>query len=144
MSEQNSENRGEQEVAEAKPFVAPCRKLEAAAPIEWLKSGWRDFRSAPGLSLAWGGMCWFLSTIITWLSWIAGGWVLLLSVLSGFIFIGPLLAFGMYSVSRQLCLGNRPDLFHTLKAARKPFANALVLLHDFITCEKVTAMIPPE
>ena len=51
---------------------------------------------------------------------------MLLSVLSGFIFIGPLLAFGMYSVSRQLCLGNRPDLFHTLKAARKPFANALV------------------
>jgi len=126
MTEQNSENRGEQEAAEVKPFVAPCRELEAGAPLEWLKAGWRDFRAAPGLSLAWGGMCWFLITIVTWLSWIAGGWVLLLSVLSGFIFLGPLLAFGMYSVSRQLCLGHRPHLLHTLKAARRPFSNALV------------------
>jgi len=45
-----------------KPFVAPCRNLPPGAPFEWLKNGWRDLRAAPGISLAWGGFCWFLST----------------------------------------------------------------------------------
>ena len=109
-----------------RPFVAPCRELDSRAPFRWLKSGWQDFRSAPGLSLAWGGFCWFLSTVVTAFAWKMGGWVLLISLLSGFIFVAPLLAFGMYSVSRQLCLGNKPTLAWTLKAARKPFTNSLV------------------
>ena len=109
-----------------RPFVAPCRDLDPKQPLEWLKGGWRDFRNAPGLSLAWGLFAWFLSTIITYASWKLGGWVLLLSVLSGFIFVAPLLAFALYSVSRQICLGKHPTLGRTLKAARKPFANSLV------------------
>jgi uncharacterized membrane protein len=52
--------------------------------------------------------------------------VLLISLLSGFVFVGPLLAFGMYSVSRQLCLGHKPNLAQTLRAARRPLANSLV------------------
>jgi uncharacterized membrane protein len=67
-----------------------------------------------------------LSTAITWLAWKAGGWVLLISLLSGFIFVAPLLAFGMYSVSRQLCLGRRPTLADTLRAAWRPLSNSLV------------------
>jgi len=109
-----------------KAFVAPCRDLDPKAPVDWLKNGWQDFRSAPGLSLAWGLFAWFLSTIITWVSWELGGWILLLSVVSGYIFVAPLLAFALYSVSREICLGNKPDLVRTLKAARKPFANSLV------------------
>ena len=35
---------------------------------------------------------------------------MLITVLSGFIFVAPLLAFALYSVSRQLCLGFRPEL----------------------------------
>jgi uncharacterized membrane protein len=109
-----------------KPFVAPCRDLSPRAPFEWLRSGWSDYRSAPGLSIAWGGFCWFLSLMITLAAWKTGGWVLMLSLLSGFIFVAPLLAFGMYSVSRQLCLGKKPTLRWTLRAARRPFTNSLV------------------
>ena len=131
--------------AEPKPFVAPCRELDAGAPLRWLKSGWQDFRAAPGLSLAWGCFCWFLSTAVTLVAWKAGGWILLLSLLSGFIFVAPLLAFGMYSVSRQLCLGNKPQLMQTLKAARKPFANslvfALVLLVIFLLWARAGTMV---
>ncbi|MFC1690421.1 DUF2189 domain-containing protein [Pseudomonadota bacterium] len=111
---------------EPKPFVAPCRDLDIHAPFRWLKSGWQDFRAAPGLSLAWGVFCWGLSTLITVLAWKTGGAFLLLSVLSGFVFVAPLLAFGMYSVSRQLCLGNEPGLLQTLRAVRRPFTNSLV------------------
>jgi uncharacterized membrane protein len=128
-----------------KPFVSPCRDLHPAAPLEWLKAGWNDFRSAPGLSLAWGVFCWLLSVAVAWVAWKAGGWVLLISLLSGFVFVAPLLAFGMYSVSRQLCLGNRPTLARTLKAARKPFTNslvfALVLLVIFLLWARAATMI---
>jgi uncharacterized membrane protein len=134
-----------EQIIDPKPFVAPCRDLDSGAPLRWLKSGWQDYRAAPGLSLAWGGFCWFLCTIVTLAAWKTGGWVLLLSILSGFIFVAPLLAFGMYSVSRQLCLGNRPSLVQTLKAARKPFGNslvfALVLLVIFLLWARAGTMV---
>jgi uncharacterized membrane protein len=109
-----------------KSFVAPCRELPPGAPLEWLKGGWQDFRKAPGLSLIWGLCAWFLSTVITFISWKLGGWILLISVISGYIFVAPLLAFALYSVSRQICLGKEPTLRKTLRAAKNPFANSLV------------------
>jgi uncharacterized membrane protein len=128
-----------------RPFVAPCRDLDPGAPMQWLKSGWKDFRRAPGLSLAWGGICWFLSTVVTFSAWKFGGWILLLSVLSGFIFVAPLLAFGMYSVSRQLCLGSKPTLLQTIKSARRPFTNSLiftlVLLMVFLLWARAGTMV---
>jgi uncharacterized membrane protein len=128
-----------------KPFVAPCRELPPGAPFEWLKNGWRDLRAAQALSLAWGGFCWLVSTLITWLAWKTGGWVLLISLLSGFIFVAPLLAFGMYSVSRQLCLGRRPTLAWTLRAAWRPLSNslvfALVLLVILLLWARAGAMV---
>ena len=124
--------------AEIKPFVAPCRDLSPRDPIRWLVAGWRDYRAAPGLSLAWGLFCWFLSTVVTWGAWKIGGWVLLISLLSGFIFVAPLLAFGMYSVSRQLCLGNQPTLGQTLRAARRPLSNSLVFALVLLIRDKST------
>lgn len=128
-----------------RPFVAPCRDLDRGAPLRWLKSGWGDLRAAPGLSLAWGLACWLLSVVVALLAWKTGGWVLLLTLLSGFIFIGPLMAFGMYSVSRQLCMGNKPTLGQTLRAARKPIANslvfALVLLVIFLLWARAGTMV---
>lgn len=131
--------------AEERPFVAPCHPLEPAAPLRWLREGWSDYRRAPGLSLAWGAACSLVSVLIAWLAWATGGWVLLVSMLSGFIFVAPLLAFGMYSVSRQLCLGNRPTLGWTLQAARRPLANslvfALVLLVILLLWARAGAMV---
>ena len=128
-----------------KPFVAPCHDLSPRDPLRWLQAGWQDYRAAPGLSLAWGAFCWFLSTVVTWAAWRTGGWVLLISLLSGFIFVAPLLAFGMYSVSRQLCLGNTPTLVGTLRAARRPLSNslvfALVLLVILLLWARAGAMV---
>ena len=144
MTKSESEST-DRDTAEAKPFVAPCRDLGIKAPLGWLKLGWQDFRAAPGLSLAWGGFCWLLSVIVTFIAWKAGGWVLLISMFSGFIFVAPLLAFGMYSVSRQLCLGNKPTLAWTVRAARKPFTNslvfALVLLIVFLLWARAGTMV---
>lgn len=74
-----------------------------------------------------------------------GRWVLLISVLSGFVFIAPLLAFTLYSVSRQLSKGIKPSLVQTLAAARRPFANslvfALVLLVIFLLWARAASMV---
>jgi len=127
ISDQSVENPpGEVHGEIPKSFVAPCRDLDPRAPLEWLRGGWQDFRKAPGLSLAWGLFAWFLTTVITYASWEIGGWILLLSVLSGYVFIAPLFCFALYSVSRQICLGNKPTLRQSLKAARRPFANSMV------------------
>ena len=128
-----------------KPFVAPCRDLDPRSPITWLKGGWDDYRNAPVISLVWGVFAWLVSTIIAYGAWTMGGWVLLLSLLSGFIFVAPLLAFALYSVSRQICLGNKPTLIRTLRAAHRPFTNslvfAIVLLVIFLLWARAGTMV---
>lgn len=145
MSEPDSPSANPQPVYTIKPFVAPARDLDPYAPVHWLRQGWADFRQAPGLSLAWGVVSTLLFGVVALAAWLLGRWVLLISVLSGFVFIAPLLAFALYSVSRQLCLGFKPNLEQTLIAARKPFANALVfalvLLIIFLLWARAASMV---
>jgi uncharacterized membrane protein len=128
-----------------KPFVAPCNDLKPGDTLTWLRDGWRDYRQAPAISLAWGGFCVLLSWLVAGMAWRTGGWVLLIALLSGFVFVAPLLAFGMYSVSRQLCMGRRPTLMKTLRAVRKPVTNslvfALVLLIIFLLWARAASMV---
>jgi len=112
--------------ADGQTLMAPCRDLSPLAPLNWLKLGWRDFRAVPRISVTYGLAIYLLSTFMSWLAWTAGGWVLLLAMLTGFVFIAPLLAFALYSVSRQLCQGAEPSLRDTLRAVRRPFQNAMV------------------
>lgn len=145
MTASNSDDARKGEAEDTRPFVAPCYDLDPASPLQWLREGWRDYRSAPGLSLAWGTFCWVVSILVAGFAWSVGGWVLLVSLLSGFVFVAPLMAFGMYSVSRQLCLGNRPTLLQTLRAARRPLTNslvfALVLLVVFLLWARAASMV---
>lgn len=122
-----------------------CLRCRAGYHIRWLKNGWSDFRAAPGLSLTWGLFAWILSTVITWASWKIGGWILLISVISGYIFVAPLLAFALYSVSRQICLGKQPTLGKTLRAVKKPIGNflvfAIVLIVIFLLWARAGTMV---
>jgi uncharacterized membrane protein len=128
-----------------KPFAAPARDLSPAAPLQWLRSGWKDVCRAPALSLGWGLVCTFLLAAVAWGAWAMGRWVLLISVLSGFVFIAPLLAFTLYAVSRQLSNGFKPSLAQSLAAARRPFSNALVfalvLLVIFLLWARAGSMV---
>lgn len=120
---------GKDEAAAAediKPFVAPCNDLAPAMTFKWLKEGWQDFRAAPGLSLAWGSFCCLLSWMVALLAWRAGGLAWLIGLVTGFVFVAPLLAFAMYSVSRKICMGSQPTLINTLRAIRRPITNSLV------------------
>lgn len=128
-----------------KPFVAPCNDLSPSVIFKWLKDGWKDYLGAPGLSVAWGSFTCVLSWVVALAAWKAGGLAWLIALLSGFVFVAPLLAFGMYSVSRRLCMGQKPSLASTLRAVRKPITNslvfALVLLVIFLLWARAASMV---
>jgi uncharacterized membrane protein len=127
------------------PFVAPCRDLHPRAPLQWLALGWHDLMATKALSFSWGLISVLLFALVAFAAWTLGRWILLISVLSGFVFIAPLLAFALYSVSRQLRYGLKPSLRGTLSAARTPFANslvfALVLLVIFLLWARAGSMV---
>jgi uncharacterized membrane protein len=127
------------------PFVAPCRSVPASAPLRWLAAGWRDLRAAPAQSLGWGlvvlGLSWAVSLAAYWL----GSWIMLLSLLSGFVFIGPLLAIELYAISWQLERGRTPTFDRSLRAARTRLADsmvfALVLMVIFLVWARAGSMV---
>ena len=128
-----------------KTLIVPSKELPLGAGFSWLRSGWSDFRSAGAISLVYGLFVFIVSVAVAWLAWILGGFVLLISALSGFVFVAPLLAFGLYSVSRQLCEGKEPDLGHTMRAIKRPLGNAmvftLVLLVVFLLWARAGMMV---
>lgn len=136
---------GPQDEEPPQPFIAPHRQVKPAAVFEWLALGWQDFRKAPRVSLTYGLMVFVASVLMSWLTYRLGGIVLLLSALSGFIFIAPLLAFALYSVSRQLSEGREPSLRHTLRSMRAAMGNAmvfaLVLLVVFLIWTRAGMMV---
>ena len=145
MVENEPGSEQQNKVYHLKPFAAPARDLNPRQPLTWLKLGWADFCKARGLSLSWGLVCVILFAVVAWSAWLLGRWILLISVLSGFIFIAPLMAFALYSVSRQHAMGQSPSLVQTLRAARKPFSNslvfALILLVIFLLWARAGSMV---
>ena len=86
----------------ARPFAVPCARLDHRAPLRWLRAGWRDYRRAPGLSLLFGVVVLLVSLVISALAWSLGRFALLAALVSGFVFVAPLLGVGLYCVSREL------------------------------------------
>lgn len=109
------------------PFAAPCRTLDRSAPLRWLRLGWADIMRAPRLSLAYGAVLMALSMLIAALSWRYGMAALYLGLATGFIFIGPLLAVGLYSISRQLSKGQKPVMGYCVREGWHHIKELLVL-----------------
>jgi len=107
-----------------RPFVVPCAHLGLAAPLRWLGLGWRDLRRAPGLSLLFGAVIVLVSALVSALAWSLGRFALLAALLSGFVFVAPLIGVGLYCVSRELEAGRRPSLRHSFTLARRVVGQA--------------------
>lgn len=139
------ENKLQQPPIPPKTLIVPCRSLSTGAAFGWLRAGWRDFRSALGISLIYGFFVFLVSIFVAYMAWVLGGYVLLFSALSGFVFVAPMLAFGLYSVSRQLCEGKTPNLAATIRAIKRPLGNSvvftLVLLVVFLLWARAGMMV---
>ena len=86
-------------------------------PLAWLADGWRDLRYAPGVSLLHG----FLVTIGGWvIAALALAWLPLLpGAFSGFVLVAPILATGLYEMSRCRERGRPGDMVCALDAWRR-------------------------
>lgn len=109
------------------PFVAPCRILEMTAPLRWLRLGWRDVTRAPLLSLAYGLALTLVSLLITMFTWRYGTMALYIGLATGFMFVGPVLAVGLYSISRQLDEGKKPMIGYCIREGQHHLRELLVL-----------------
>lgn len=127
------------------PFAAPCKRLELYAPFNWLKLGFADIKRAPMQSLSYGAVIVFISGLVSLIALKFGNFYSLLTMLSGFIFIGPVIAIGLYSVSCQLQNGKKPVLGYCLREGQRHLGNtllfAMILLVVFMLWARAASMI---
>jgi uncharacterized membrane protein len=99
------------------PIIAPVRQVSLLRPLRWLALGWRDFTRAPlasglhGVLVALGGLA-ILAITLRFLFLLPGA-------LSGFVLVGPILATGLYEVSRRLERGEPASLAAVIAAWRR-------------------------
>ncbi len=108
------------------PFVAPSNKLPLFAALQWMSLSWKDFKAAPLVSLVYGLVLVLISYLLAIASWYLGGAVLLFSLLSGLVFIAPVLALGLYSVSCQIEAGYKPKLAFCIREGKRHLGNELI------------------
>jgi uncharacterized membrane protein len=111
----------------ALPFVAPCRRLSFMAPLGWVALGWRDFVNAPWQGAFYGTLIAALGAGIAFLTWKLGLLAFYVGLASGFVFVGPVLAMGLYSISHQRALGRRPSVAFSLRQGRAHLPDVLVV-----------------
>lgn len=130
---------------DALPLLAPCRDLSPGAAFGWLRKGLGDFRQARRQSLAYGAFLVVLSWIVVGTAWALGSYILVFALLSGFVFVGPVLAICSYSISRQLERHDPPTLRRVLVSGRRHLASALVfsllLMVVFLVWARSASMI---
>jgi uncharacterized membrane protein len=87
--------------------------VDGAEPLQWLISGFNDFKSVPGLSLLYG----LLFTSLT-----AGVFLLVMNIpwysiayLTGLVVMGPFMASGLYAASRDIQQGRQPSINSSLR-----------------------------
>lgn len=95
------------------------RTVGVDQPWSWLSAGWRDFGSVPSVSLTYGAFFVIVSFILTLGLWLSGLLYLLLPMAAGFMFIGPVVAVGLYEVSRRLEQGQKATLADSFGAWRR-------------------------
>ena len=95
----------------------PVRVVPVGAPFGWLADGWSDFTRAFWPSLFHGLVVTFAGFAIAAIA--ARFWPILPGAFSGFVLIAPILATGLYELSRRLDRGERPNIAQAIDAWKR-------------------------
>lgn len=82
------------------------RKIEPMAAFRWLRRGIRDITVSPGLSLGYGLVYTIVGLVLITLSWNKP--IYAMGMVTIFYMLGPLIAVGLYCMSRQIEAGVKP------------------------------------
>ena len=97
------------------PFP-PIREVAPGSITRWMSLGWRDFRRSGWPSLMHGLIVCGVSLVIIQIALLF--WPLLPGAVSGFLVVGPILATGLYALSRRQEQGQPSSLQDVLYAWR--------------------------
>lgn len=97
-------------------LIPKIRRVAPGRIFAWLQAGWRDLKANPIPSLAYGLLFGLGGDLILLAS--LGQPHLFTAALSGFFLLAPLLAVGLYELSRQHAAGNKPIFIESLRAFR--------------------------
>jgi uncharacterized membrane protein len=132
-------------VASFDVLVPDIRRVGVDRPWQWLAAGWRDLVRSPGVSLAFGAAFAAAGYALSLGLWLTDMVYLVLPLAAGFMIVGPVLAVGLYEVSRRHAAGE-PVSFRAALAAfeRNPRHLAVmgfVLLLVMLTWIRLAIMI---
>jgi uncharacterized membrane protein len=97
--------------------LAPgIRTVAMDRPWIWLGAGWRDFASAPMVSLSYGFLFSAAGYVVIYGLYATDMLYLILPMAAGFALVGPLAALGLYDVSRRLESGQPVTLGAALRS----------------------------
>ncbi len=104
------------EDAGGRPLGFPVRRVPLDAPWDWLARGWRDLCALPLMSLSYGAFfclaAWIIFLVLSRLDAVS-----LVPVLAGgFVLVAPLLAAGLYEMSRLREKGEQVTVREVLNA----------------------------
>jgi uncharacterized membrane protein len=126
-------------------LALPVRRIDVERPWRWLAAGWRDFMAAPQVSLAYGALFVIGGLLLTAALWSLDWLYLALPLGAGFLLVAPVLATGLYEVSRQIEAGRRPRFSDAVQAWRaRPGSLAvmgLVLMLFFLAWIRIAFLI---
>lgn len=125
--------------------VPDIRKVGLDRPWQWLAAGWRDLTRSPGVSLAFGAVFALGGYALSLGLWFSGMIYLVLPIAAAFMIVGPVLAIGLYEVSRRHASGEPVSLGAAVCAfGRNPRQLAvmgIVLLLVMLTWVRLAIMI---
>lgn len=103
-------------------FGGPAPRIHRIAvdrPWVWLACGWQDMRRTPSVSITYGLIFTLLGFILLGALWFTGLFYIVLPLSAGFILMGPILAVGLYEVSRRQGEGERASLGEAVRAIQR-------------------------
>lgn len=103
--------------AERDQIAPQVRSVHIGRPFAWLQAGWRDLRANPIASLAYGLLFAIAGDLITIFAWRNGQ--LFIVATSGFFLLAPLLAGGLYEISRRLEIEQSSTFLVSLAGGRR-------------------------
>jgi len=125
-------------------FTLPVvRRIGLDRPLVWLHAGWQDLRANPIASLAYGLLFAIAGDFILIFAWRSPH--LFTAAISGFFLIAPLLAGGLYEISRRQALGQHSTFVDSLAGWRRNGQSmalfGLLLALVAIAWERISAIL---